>query len=187
MSPPWLLEEASLVAFREALRARVLQISTDTYVARFGDFSYIARFRIASAPYAVVAKAHVLPDDASVSRYELVLRTSVPESLSSLVLRPQSLLHELGQALRVAREIELGDPAIDDAFWITGSAASAVVLTPVVRAALDQLASRGPVLRLGNGMATLSWSGAWRNAAQDAFPDAALDVLGGIRLAIETD
>ena len=139
---------------REALRARVLQITTDTYIARFGDFSYIARFRIASAPYAVVAKAHVLPDDASVSRYELVLRTSVPESLPSLVLRPQTLLHGLGQALHVVREIELGDPSIDDAFWITGSAASSAVLTAAVRAALIRLGSCGPVLRLGNGMAT---------------------------------
>ncbi len=186
MSPPWLMEEPSLVAFREAMRERVLRITTDTYLARFGDFAYIARFRIGSAPYAVVAKAHVLPDDAQVARYTLILRTSVPESLPSLVLSPQGLLHEVGAALHLVREIVLGDPAIDDNFWITGSAATAAILTADVRAALGRLEGRGLALGLGNGMATLSWSGPWHGAAREAFPDAALDVLTGIRLAIET-
>ena len=145
-----------------------------------------ARFRITDAPYAVVIRAIVLPDDASVGRYEVVLRTSITEALPSLALRPRGLLHEIGKALHVAREIEIGDPAIDAPFWITGSLAAAAVLTPAVRASLAQLTSHGPLLRLGNGMATLSWSGPWRHVALAAFPDAALDVLAGVRLAIET-
>ena len=75
MSPPWLMEEESLVAFREALRERVLRITTETYLARFGDFAYIAHFRISSAPYALVARAHVLPEDAQVARYQFFLGT----------------------------------------------------------------------------------------------------------------
>ena len=51
---------------------------------------------------------------------------------------------------------------------------------------LGRLEGHRVTLSLGNGMATLVWSGPWRQAALEAFPDAALDVLTGIRLAIET-
>jgi len=144
------------------------------------------RFRIAGAPHAVVVKADVHPDLTGVSGFEVVVRTSVPATLPSLVLRPEGLHHAIGKALHLAREIDTGDPELDARFWITGASETAAVLTPAVRAALVELADHGPVLRLGNGMAMLSWSAMWRFHARAALPDVALDVLVGLRLAVET-
>jgi hypothetical protein len=42
--------------------------------------------------------------------------------------------HEvIGRTLHLAREIELGDPALDDLFWITGSPNATAILTTDVR------------------------------------------------------
>lgn len=186
MSAPWLMEEANLIAFRNAFSARVLELAPDTFLARFGDYAYISRFRIAGAPFAVVVKADIHPDLAGVTRFEIVVRTSVPPTLASLVLRPEGLHHVVGKALHVVREIETGDPELDSRFWITGAPETSAVFTPAVRAALVELADLGPVLRLGNGMATLSWTGMWHHHAKAALPDVALDVLVALRLAVET-
>jgi hypothetical protein len=58
------------------------------------------------------------------------------------------------------------------------------LLTPDVRAALERLCDESPVLTVGGGTAILSWSAHWRRVLEEALPDAALDVLVGVRAAI---
>lgn len=186
MSPPWLMEEDRLIAFRDAFARRILELAPEAFLVRFGDFAYITRFRITGGPYAIVANAFIDPDGGlGASRCALVVRTSVPASLPSLVLRPEGLHHVIGKALHLASELEVGDRVLDAQFWITGARATTAVLTPAVRAALDALSPLGPVLRIGNGMATLAWSGTWIHSAREVLPDAALDALVGIRAAVE--
>ena len=80
--------------------------------------------------------------------------------------------------------MEIGVPAFDERFWIAGSRSLTALLTPDVRAALEQLSDQSPILTIGRGTAILSWSAHWRRVLDEAVPDAALDVLVGIRAAI---
>lgn len=186
IDPPWLLEEPFLVEIRNVLRMRMLQIDAGAMVSRCGDFAYVSRFRIGLAPCSFVISARGLADDTRIALHESYLRTSLSEALPSLVVRRERIHHVVGKALHLAHEVEVGEPVFDGHFWITGARATTAVLTPQVRAALERLGNRAPVLRLGEGMATLSWTGFWRDDASEVVPDAALDVLVGIRAAVET-
>lgn len=184
MPPPWLFEERYLRNVREAASARLLQIHPDSRVVRWGDYAYMGRFWLADAPCALTVSAHVLPDAEVLARHHSSLRTTIPASLGALDVSLERTVHVVGKALGLAHEVEVGDPAFDGRFWIVGSEIMTALLTAEVRSALEQLADQSPVLRLGSGLATLTWSAHWERAITDAVPDAALGVLAGLRNAI---
>ena len=184
MPPPWLYEEPFLRALRDAMDARVRSVDGEARVSRHGDHAYVARFRV-GGPFSFVIAVAMTNAQPVFTSYECFLRTSVPEALPSLQLRREGARHAVGRALHLAHEIAVGDVAFDAQFWIQGSARTTAVLTPSVRAALGRLAPRSPVLHVGDAMATLSWTGTGGSSTQHLLPVAALDVLVGIRDAIE--
>jgi hypothetical protein len=84
MPPPWLFEEAYLLGVREAITARLLEVHAGAQLSRWGDFGYIARFRIVDAPFAFVVSSEVMPDTELGARHHSSLRTTVPEGLGAL-------------------------------------------------------------------------------------------------------
>lgn len=186
MPPPWLIEEADVLALRASLSSRLEAISADATISRWGDFAYIARFTVGDMPFAFVVKSDVMPSDGRVSRYEVEVRTSVPEALPRLTVKVQGPHHTIGKALHLAREIEVGERAFDDTFWISGTAPATAILTPDVRAALMRYEDASTMLTVGHGVAAMTWEGSSWSSSKDPLPDFALDVLTGIRTAIRS-
>jgi hypothetical protein len=184
MPPPWLFEEPYLLKVRDALAAQLLESHPDARLARWGDFGYIARFRVAEAPFAFVVSSEVMADTESVAHHKSSLRTTVPESVEHLEVSLERMRHVVGKALGLVRELELGVPAFDDRFWIAGSPLTTALLTPDVCHALARLTHQSPVLEIGDGVATLTWSAHWERLITEGLPEAALDVLAGIRAAV---
>ena len=183
-APPWLIEEPSLLELRAAVEASLLRIDSRATLGRFGDFAYVSRFRVGKAPYTFAIVLSTAPDDEHLGRFESYLRTSVPAALQPLVVRRQGVHHYVGKALGIVRELELGASEFDAGFWITGSRATTAVLTAAVRRALGVLAEENPVLRIGDGLATLSWAGYWRRAMGHPVPAGAFESLAAIRAAV---
>jgi hypothetical protein len=183
---PWLLEEAPLLRFRQSLADRVKAITDDAgWLARWGDFGYIARLRLESAPIVFQATAGDSPADRpAIGSFVSVLRTSIPAGVPRLELRRERAHHTVSRALHLAHEVNVGDPAFDEAFWIAGAEATATLLVPPVRHALLALVAHRPVLVVDDGVVDLVWTGAWRHVAEDVLPDAAIAVVLGVRRAI---
>jgi hypothetical protein len=187
LPPPWLIEEPALLRVNEALAARIEALTDGaSWLARWGDFDYLTRLRLHGAPLVLhVACAHPEPGHFShVDAFTSTLRTSVPSGVPHLELRRERVYHAAARAMHLAKELSLGDEVFDSMFWIRGAEPTATLLVPRVRRALLGLASYGPSLVVGDGLAVLCWSGAWPNDAEQMLPDAAVTVLAGIRDAL---
>jgi hypothetical protein len=128
--------------------------------------------------------SEVLPDTTLVARHHSSLRTTVPESLGTLEVSLERTHHAIGKALHLVHDAEIGVPTFDDRFWIAGSRVMTALLTSDVRAGLEGLSEQSPVLTIGDGVAVLAWSAHWKRVLADGIPEAALDVLSGLRAAI---
>jgi hypothetical protein len=185
LPPPWVFEEAWHLDVRRVLEPRVTLVDPDAYIVRWGDRAYLARMRRAYEPVVYLAEFDFETDSLQGSTFHQTwLRTSVPERVPPLEVRPERAYHALGRALHLARELTVGDAAFDDRYWITGSAVSTELLVPAVRASLLALHSLGAVLTIGGGLVELGWSGDLRSASRELLPSEAMDVVLGIRAAV---
>lgn len=181
--PPWLIEESAVLALRHALARRLAEITPHGQISRWGDIAYIARFTLADAPFAFVVKSDVLPSDGYIARFEAELRTSVPEALPPLVVKSQRPYDSVRKALGMAHEIEVGEPAFDEAFWIEGSTDATAVLTSEVRSAMRSYRGLLTELTVGNEVASITWQGRSWNPDVNPLPQFAIDVLLAVRQA----
>jgi hypothetical protein len=182
---PWSFEEPSQLDLRRRLEARIQEIDAGSFLRRWGDCTYLARFDVEGARVVFMTTVRLLNPMLTVDAFESSLRATIPRALEALHLRPERVHHGIGKALGLAREITVGDAELDEAFFIRGAAASAaVVLEPRPRAGLIALRAARPALRAGDGVVDLAWSGPWRGDVADVLPAAALDVVLGIRGAL---
>jgi hypothetical protein len=184
--PPWLIEEDNLLIFRALVNAHLEAIAADAWLVRWGDAGYLSRLRMEHAPLVWRVQGGVggepfLP----VKSFKSTLRSSVPSGLGALDVRCERIHHAVGRALSVATELTVGDEAFDAAFWITGDAVTSTLLDGRVRRHLLWLQSCSPVLYVGGGLVELSWWGILPAAANFVLPRAAVDVVLGLRAALE--
>jgi hypothetical protein len=195
LPPPWLLEERAHVVARKALQLAVETMDESAYLVRWGDFSYLTRSRVHDRPVVHLAwfnphyaSPDPIRDDVQLGgwlRFGALVRTSVPAAIGPLEVRPERVHHVVGRALHLASEIELGDAEFDEAFWVKGDAATATLLVAAVRRRLLFLRDRSPVLSIGGGLVELRWFGGLSAGSNELLPPAALDVVLGIRAALE--
>lgn len=182
---PFLLEEPWNVRQRKRLEERVAAIDPGASIRRWGDLPYLARLRAAGAPMVLLVD---FTYGGQSDWFWSQLATSLPAALPPLRLEPEGLARKAAHALGLAQEIETGELSFDHAFWLTGSAATASLLVPSVRHALVVLAGAAvkPSLLIEHGRAVLRWNGVLRaDGRYDVLPAAALDVLAGLRQALE--
>jgi hypothetical protein len=184
LPPPWLIEEAQQRFFRVRFEQRVREVSAEAYVVRWGDLRYLTRLGVAGAPVVVTTAGNF--DIATVTtEFTSTLRTSVHPSCPALGVKVQGTIGGVAKALRLARDDETGDAEFDEAFLVDGRDGGVLLLTSDVRDALRELRRWEGALVVKNGIAEVSWSGAFRGTGFDLLPDAAFSVALGIRAAIE--
>jgi hypothetical protein len=184
LPPPWLIEENRQRFFRVRFEQRVREVSSEAYIVRWGDVRYLARLDVAGAPVVVTTAGNF--DIATTStEFTSTLRTSVHPSCPPLGVKVQSAMGGVAKVLRLARDDETGDVEFDGAFLVDGRDAGVLLLTSDVRTALRALEPWGAALVVKNGLAEVSWSGAFRGMGVDLLLDAAFSVVLGIRAAIE--
>lgn len=183
--PPWLIEEQPTLRFREELSARLERIAPGTTLLRWGDYAYLARFTVDRHPLELLLRARTDPTLDNFARLDAALRSSLPEGMPPLEVRPERMTDAIGKILGVSRDISAADPPFDEAYFLTGDQDAVAALTPDVHAALLEIRPRTPTLTLGPGLVELTWTGAWRQGAVVALPDAALEIVCGVRRAVE--
>jgi hypothetical protein len=183
MAPPWILEEDRQKHFRLRFDQRVRGIAPETYLVRWGDETYLARFKLAGAP--LIATARIDTAAEIVAHFWSTLRTSVPRDTPSLSVRMEGTLEGVGKMLGLVEDRKTGSDALDETFIVGGSEAALALLGPDIVAGLLALVPFKPSLRVSRGVAELAWTGRDRAYASDLLPDDALIVVLGIRAAIE--
>ena len=183
--PPWLIEEARQLAFRRAFEERLREVAPSSYLVRWGDLTYLARMTVAGAPIVVTARGN-FDVQAFTTELTSTLRTSVPDATPRVDLKPMGSLDGIAKALRLARDDETGDAELDESFLVDAPDGGVLLLTPDVTAAILALAAWAlPTLHVGRGIAEISWRTTFRGRGPELIHDAAIDVLLGIRAAIE--
>lgn len=195
---PWLLEEDDALALRRHLDRRLSEHAPPSTLLRWGDRGYVARGAVRGAPFVLSAKLG-FREQSFPTAVELALRTSVPDGLGALEVRPERIHHALGKILGLSREVEVGAAPFDDAYWISGDEATATLLSPSVHVGLLTMRPLRAVLTVRGGLVELVW-GARADARgvlepslaprvlrydADALPGAAFDAVLGVRRALE--
>jgi hypothetical protein len=187
--PPWVIEEAPQLRFRAVFDARVHEISPEAYLVRWGDHAYLTRLRLAGAPVVALARVALNPSNNGLAAqgygFRGLVRTSIHPAAPPLRVRPQGLLQEVAKVLHLARDRKIGEEVFDDAFMVDTDEAGATLLSADVVAAFRALADAAPSLRVANGIVELTWGGAFGHTGTFLLPDAALDVVLGVRAALE--
>jgi hypothetical protein len=183
MAPPWIFEEERQKYFRVRFDQRVREIVPETYLVRWGDDTYLARFEIGGAP--LIATSSVDVREAIVTHFWSTLRTTVPAETPALHVRMEGALEGVGKMLGIVEDRKTGNEALDEAFVVGGNEAALGLLAPDVVAGLLALASFKPSLRVSRGVVELAWSGRDRARAADLLPEDAIGIALGLRAAIE--
>ena len=172
--PPWLIEELKQLGVRRRFTAEIAAIAAEADIVRWGDRAYVARFTLRGSPVAV----RLLVEETT---HRLAVRTSVPEAMPLVRVRGERTTDAIAKVLGLRRELDTGADALDDAFWIEGDADAATALTASAGAALLELGPLRPELAFGLAVAEVRWA----TSGPPLLPLAALDVVLGIREAVE--
>ena len=114
-------------------------------------------------------------------RYRIWVGTPMPARLS-VTIRREGILSTVGQGLGMLADVELADGRFDDLFVVDGEAfiAKALVVADV-RLHLCRLAKQGVQLRIGDGLAALTWS----SPGDEPFVESGhVAIFAGIRRAL---
>jgi hypothetical protein len=179
LPPPWLFEEPDVVHFKRALTEHLQTIADDeAWLVRWGDYGYLSRIRVKGAPVIVLVQAKLSGMFAS------SIRTSIPAGVPRLEVRRESAYDAIGRAMRLRKEIALGDEVFDEVFWISGDEATATLLVPAARRALLALSAHAPSLFVGAGLVETAFTGPSRHEINAVLPDAAVSAVLAIRNAV---
>jgi hypothetical protein len=142
--------------------------------------TFIARFTERGAPFALTATMY--PNgNGIVEEVGMWLVTSIPRALPPLLVRHESLVLNIGKALGLRHEIEVGEPSFDGLFLIEGEKEAAdLFLVPAVRSNLMAL-SRYDVPTLEVDPKARVASVRWRFEPAAKAIDAAVRILTWIR------
>jgi hypothetical protein len=179
-----LIEEGRQRAFRVCFEARVREIAPEAYVVRWGDYTYLARLKVAGAPV-IAASWGNFDIETPTTVFGSRLRTSVHPSAPPLTVKRSTAIAGVAKVLRLARDDESGDEAFDDAFVVDGRDGGVLLLSRDVTAAMCQLEPWGVGLVVRNGIADVTWEATFRGVGFELLHDAAFAVVLGIRAAIE--
>lgn len=162
IAPPWLIEEPSLLRFRNFLDERIDRaLDDDITLLRWGDFGYLTRFRREGAPSTLHIEANLDANRMVVVGFTATLRTTMPERVPELDLRTEGPHHAVGKALGLARELDTGDAPFDETYWIKGHRHALAFLNRDLRGPLLAIAPYRPRLRFHRGGMSLEWTRAW--------------------------
>ena len=186
---PWLIEDPPQLELRRAVEARVLALDEDSFLRRWGDFAYLSRLRVEDVRVVFMFSLRITEIGFALDGFRASLRATIPRAFPGLHLRPEKSLDALKKSVGLARELDLGEPALDDAYFVTGDPrALPLVAVPRVQRALGVLAGFDGVLHAEGGVLVASWGASlgsrWRGDAGPIFPDAALDLVLGARRAL---
>ncbi len=182
-APPYVFEEEREKHFRLRFVDRVHEIAPDAYLVRWGDYTYLSRFRVGRAP--LIATATISAPIEVTPYFTTTLRTSVPAETPALHVRPENALEGLGKIVGLVEDRKVGNAALDDTFVVGGGEAAMALLTSDVIAALLALVPQKPSLRVARGVVELTCSGRDRAYAPDTLRDESIAVVLGVRAAIE--
>jgi len=182
-APPYIFEEERQKHFRIRFDQRVREIAPEAYLVRWGDHTYLSRFRVGRAP--VVAVTSLSPPIEITPHFSSALRSSVPERTPTLHVRMGGALEGLGKLIGVVEDRKVGHEGLDDAFIVGGSEASIALLAPDVITGLLALVPQRPSLHVSRGVVELAWSARDRMYAPDLLREEALAIVLGVRAAIE--
>lgn len=184
LQPPWIFEERDQLQFRADFTRRLGEIEPDADVVRWGDTTYLSRFRVAGMP--VVLAARYEPIGVGAPVYESHLRTSVPRAFPTVRVRRATPIVDSALGLvGLVRDVKLGEASFDADFVVDAVRAAAGVLTADVRRALHALGTMKPKLSVERGIAELTWEGTYVGRATNLVPDEAFAAVLGVRAAIE--
>lgn len=186
---PWLNEDPPQLDLRRAIAARVLGLDADSFLRRWGDFAYLSRLRVEGVRVVFMFSLRVTEIGFTIDGFRASLRATIPRAFPELHLRPQKTLDALKKSVGLARELDLGEPTLDDAYFVTGDRrALPLVSVPRVRSALGVLARFDGALHAEGGVLVAAWGASlgsrWRGGPEVIFPDAALDLVLGARRAL---
>jgi len=188
---PVVLDEGFLAPRRDGL-IRALSARAPVSVERVDNRTLVAHLQATGVPLvlrAKVATPNANPAPWSRQDYQCNLRTSVPACLPKLELTTERAWHAVEKAVGLAHEVQLGDPAFDDAFWVRGDPDLAkALLEPRVREELLVLSWRSPRLSVNSGLVDVEWHGEWEPTRGGELSDAVRAAIGavlGIRTVIE--
>jgi len=185
-APPWLIEERPRLEIRALADARLDELTPGTALVRWGDLGYVARFSFGEVSFVYRLEVHA-SDDHTIGPFSCALRTSVPSALAPLRVRRERVHHAVGKLLHVARELELGASAFDDAFWITGDARTSALLEDAgVQRSLLAMKAHAPDLSIASGIAELAWvAGLFDPVPETVLPTPAIGALVHLRAVID--
>ncbi len=183
--PPWAIEEKEQIAFRLVLTRRLAEIEPDAWLVRWDDTTYLSRLQVGGAPVILTARFHF--GSGMPTTFASTLRTSVPDVTPALEVRRAGLVDEIGRTIGLVRDDAVGDAPFDRMFIVHAPEGAPVLLTSDVRRRLVSLIDWRPRLGIDRGVVDLAWGGAYVGAAAPLWPDAAFDVVLGIRAVIERD
>lgn len=186
---PWLIEDPPQLDLRRAVEARVLGLDEDSFLRRWGDFTYLSRLRVEDVRIVFTFSIRLTDIGFALDGFRGSLRASIPRAFPNLHLRPEKTLDAVKKSVGLARELDLGEPALDDAYFVTGDRrALPIVAVPRVRAALGVLAGLEGAFHAEDGVLVASWGAKWgrqfRGEPRTIFPDAAIDLVVGARRAL---
>lgn len=188
LSPmPFVFEEPGPEALRNVVQERAEALGLGSRATRCGDRDVFAELdHGAFRSHFVVRLANL----ERVSTYECSLRVTLPPHVEPLLVVAESAASRLGQFLGILADGTVDHPAFDAAFRLSGSLATAALLTDAVRQALLRLhaASATTSLQLNDAAATLAWSHSPEDCSGNpldlVLPDAALDAIIYLRAAV---
>lgn len=186
---PWLIEDPPQLGLRRALEARVLGLDEDSFLRRWGDAAYLSRLRVEDVRVVFMFSLRITEITFALDGFRSSLRATVPRAFPELHLRPEKTLDALKKSVGLARELHLGEPALDEAYFVTGDPRALPLLdVSRVRGALGALAAFDGALHVEGGVVVASWGASvgsrWRGEPEPIFPDAALDLVLGVRHAL---
>ncbi|MDI1443807.1 hypothetical protein [Polyangium sp. 6x1] len=143
-------------AAERGLHQAALALDKHAEVEKQAAYAFRARFRAHDAPFSVLTQIAFAPNEQP-AEVHVFVATSVAAGTPPLRIRPQTLLHGLGKAIGLVRDVELGDERFDDSFLIEAEPDVAKrLLGPSVRKALLGVAAYDiPDLDVRGGSAVL--------------------------------
>lgn len=162
---------------------------------------WIARASVAGVD--VELEATIVRVGGAIRELRFVTQSQVPPALAAISIERQRTMQSVAKALWLASEKEIGDRAVDDAYWVTGNDDTlSAVVSGEVRACLASLADHAPIFEIARGHARLAWTtrpiddidaalfegltiGGPRTATEQLVPRATFEIHRAIRAALQ--
>jgi hypothetical protein len=183
VGPPWVFEERAQLAFRAVLTRRLAELSSEAWLVRWDDTTYLSRLRLVGAPIILSSRFDELA--AQGTTFKSSVRTSVPRSAPTLGVRRERLFDGIGRALGVVRDAHIGSEVFDETFVVDADDSATSLLAPDIVRAILSMASLGPRLEIARGIVTLTWEGPYGGRGEELMPDSAFAVVLGLRAVFE--